>query len=246
LSSALPIRTNTAAEILVIEDDERLSHVFAVTLEAAGYRILSARTGQQALEEVRTRNPEIILLDLGLPDGDGLGLIPRLRQLTAAPIIVVSAREREDDKVRALDAGANDYLTKPFSVPELGARIRAALRTGMMVAGGARTEPTVLAFGEFRLDLESRRLLRAQQPVSLSLTEFRLLATLARHANQVVTTARLLKETWGVAYQRNAAYVRVYMHALRRKIEIDPAHPRYLLNEIGLGYRLRTSGDDSR
>jgi two-component system KDP operon response regulator KdpE len=237
---------STAAEILVIEDDERLSHVFVVTLvEAFGYRILAARSGQQALEEVRTRNPEIILLDLGLPDGDGLGLIPRLRQHTAAPIIVVSAREREDDKVRALDAGANDYLTKPFSVPELGARIRAALRSGMMVTGGSRTGPTLLSFGEFRLDLESRRLLRSQQPVALSLTEFRLLASLARHANQVVTTARLLKETWGGAYQRKAAYVRVYMHALRRKIEVDPAHPRYLLNEIGLGYRLRTSGDDS-
>jgi two-component system KDP operon response regulator KdpE len=238
---------NTTAEILVIEDDERLSHVFSVTLEAFGYRILAAQSGQQALEEVRTRNPEIILLDLGLPDGDGLALIPRLRQHTAAPIIVVSAREREDDKVRALDAGANDYLTKPFSVPELGARIRAALRSGMMVTtGGSRTAPTVLSFGEFRLDLESRRLLRSQQPVSLSLTEVRLLASLARHANQVVTTARLLKETWGGAYQRKAAYVRVYMHALRRKIEVDPAHPRYLLNEIGLGYRLRTSGDDPR
>ena len=238
--------TEGGALLLLIEDDLPTRRALVANLVGHGHQVDEAGTAADGLRAWEDRRPDLILLDLGLPDGDGLGLIPRLRQLTAAPIIVVSAREREDDKVRALDAGANDYLTKPFSVPELGARIRAALRTGMMVAGGARTEPTVLAFGEFRLDLESRRLLRAQQPVSLSLTEFRLLATLARHANQVVTTARLLKETWGVAYQRNAAYVRVYMHALRRKIEIDPAHPRYLLNEIGLGYRLRTSGDDSR
>jgi two-component system KDP operon response regulator KdpE len=229
---------NAIAEILVIEDDARLSHVFAVTLESEGYRTLEALTGQRAIEEVRTRNPELVLLDLGLPDGDGLALIPMLRAHTAAPIIVVSAREGEADKVRALDAGANDYLTKPFSVPELRARIRAALRGGMGVSHAAGKD---LTFGEYRLDLEARRLFRGPEVVPLSLTEFRLLAALARHANQIVTTSGLLKETWGTAYQRKFPYVRVYMHALRRKIEADPAHPRYLLNEIGLGYRLRTS-----
>lgn len=228
---------SVAAELLVIEDDQRLSHLFALTLEAEGYRVITALTAQDALDEVRARNPEVILLDLGLPDGDGLALIPRIRAHTAAPIIVVSAREGEDNKVRALDAGASDYLTKPFSVPELSARIRAALRVGMRIPDPAKC---TVAFGDCRLDLDARRLFRGQNLVTLSLTEFRLLASLARHANHVVTTTRLLKETWGAAYQRNVAYVRVYVHALRRKIELDPAHPRYLLNEIGLGYLLRT------
>jgi two-component system KDP operon response regulator KdpE len=225
-------------EILVVEDDPRLSEVVALTLRAEGYRTSDAETGRSALSEVRTRNPDLVLLDLGLPDIDGLALIPIIRVDTTAPIVVVSARDGEGDKIRALDAGADDYLTKPFSVPEFLARIRVALRTQARVGDSTGTS---LEFGEYRLDLAERRLLRAQRPVALSLTEFKLLATLARHADRVVTTNALLKETWGSAYQKNTAYVRVYMHALRRKIEADPSRPRYLLNEAGLGYRLRTS-----
>jgi two-component system KDP operon response regulator KdpE len=231
----------TGPEILVVEDDRRLLQVVAVTLRAEGYRTADAGTGSGALTEVRTRNPDLVLLDLGLPDIDGLALIPMIRVDTTAPIVVVSARDGEGDKIRALDAGAHDYLTKPFSVPEFLARIRVALRSQARV--GESTE-TSLSFGEYRLNLAARLLLRNHRPVLLSHTELRLLVTLARHADMVVTTNTLLKETWGSAYQKNAAYVRVYMHALRRKIEADPSRPRYLLNEAGLGYRLRTSGED--
>jgi two-component system KDP operon response regulator KdpE len=230
--------------ILIVEDDRKMIRVFAASLETEGYRVFDAGTGQRAVEEVRTRNPDLILLDLGLPDMDGLAVVPQLRANTAAPIIVVSAREQESDKVKALDAGANDYLTKPFSVPELLARIRVGLRSRAQVGDTAQT---IVAFGDYRLDLDGRRLTRGERPIRLSPTEFKLLATLARHADEVVTTNTLLKETWGSAYRTRNGYIRVYMHALRRKIEDDPTHPMYLVNEAGLGYRLCTSqyGSDS-
>ena len=226
--------------ILIIDDDKKMIRVFATSLETAGYRVFDASSGQRALEEVRTRNPDVVLLDLGLPDIDGLALVPQLRVHTTSPIIVVSAREQETDKVKALDAGANDYLTKPFSVPELLARIRVALRSHARIGD---TASTVVTFGEYTFELEMRRLLRGDRPVHLSPTEFKLLATLARHADEVVTTNTLLKEAWGSAFRTRNGYVRVYMHSLRRKIEEDPTRPKYLVNESGLGYRLRTSGD---
>jgi two-component system, OmpR family, KDP operon response regulator KdpE len=226
--------------ILIVEDDRKMIRVFAASLETEGYRVFNADTGQRALEEVRTRNPDLILLDLGLPDMDGLAVVPQIRANTTAPIIVVSAREQESDKVKALDAGANDYLTKPFSVPELLARIRVGLRSRAQVGD---TAETVVTFGDFRLDLEGRRLTRGDRQIRLSPTELKLLATLARHADEVVTTNTLLKEAWGSAYRTRNGYVRVYMHALRRKIENDPTRPEYLINESGLGYRLRTSKD---
>lgn len=214
--------------------------VFAASLETEGYRVFDASTGQRAVEEVRTRNPDLVLLDLGLPDVDGLSVVPQIRANTTAPIIVVSAREQEADKVKALDAGANDYLTKPFSVPELLARIRVGLRSRARVGGTAQS---TVAFGDYRLDLEGRRLTRGERAIRLSPTELKLLVTLARHADEVVTTNALLKEAWGSAYRTRNGYVRVYMHALRRKIEDDPTRPEYLVNEAGLGYRLRTSKD---
>jgi two-component system KDP operon response regulator KdpE len=226
--------------ILIVEDDRKMMRVFAASLETEGYRVFNADTGQRALEEVRTRNPDLILLDLGLPDVDGLNLVPQIRANTTAPIVVVSAREQEADKVKALDAGANDYLTKPFSVPELLARIRVGLRSRAQVGDTAQT---VVTFGDYRLDLEGRRLTRGDNQVRLSPTELKLLTTLARHADEVVTTNTLLKEAWGSAYRTRNGYVRVYMHALRRKIESDPTRPEYLVNEAGLGYRLRTSHD---
>jgi two-component system KDP operon response regulator KdpE len=226
--------------ILIVEDDRKILRVFLTSLEAEGYRVFDAGTGQRAIEEVRTRNPEAILLDLGLPDIDGLDLVPGIRSHTAAPIIVVSAREQEADKVKALDAGANDYLTKPFSVPELLARIRAALRSHVQVGEIPRT---IISFGDYRLDLEGRTLSRGEAHIRLSATEFKLLATLARHADDVITTNALLKETWGSAHHGKSGYVRVYMHSLRQKLESDPTRPRYLINEAGLGYRLRTSED---
>ena len=227
--------------ILVVEDDKKLIRVFATSLEPEGYRVLDVSSGQRAIEEVRTRNPDVVLLDLGLPDVDGLALVPQIRSHTTAPIIVVSAREQEADKVKALDAGANDYLTKPFSVPELLARIRVGLRSRAHVGDTAHT---VVTFGEYKFDLEARRLSRgdSQLQIHLSPTEFKLLATLARHADEVVTTNTLLKEAWGSAYRTRGGYVRVYMHSLRRKIEEDPTRPKYLVNESGLGYRLCTTG----
>lgn len=224
--------------ILIVEDDKMMIRVYATSLETEGYRVFDASSGQRALEEVRTRNPDVVLLDLGLPDIDGLSLVPLIRGHTTAPIIVISAREQESDKVKALDAGGNDYLTKPFSVPELLARIRVALRSRAHIGDSART---VVTFGDFTFDLEARRLSRAGRPVHLSPTEFKLLATLARHADEVVTTNTLLKEAWGSAYRTRSGYVRVYMHSLRHKIEEHPTTPRYLVNESGLGYRLRTS-----
>jgi two-component system KDP operon response regulator KdpE len=227
---------------LIVEDDKKMIRVFVTSLETEGYRVFEASSGQRAIEEVRTRNPDVILLDLGLPDVDGLSLVPQLRSHTTAPIIVVSAREQEADKVKALDAGANDYLTKPFSVPELLARIRVGLRSGAHVGD---TPATVVSFGEYTFDLEARRLSRGDRAVHLSPTEFKLLATLARHADEVVTTNSLLKEAWGSAYRTRNGYVRVYMHSLRRKIEDDPTRPKYLVNESGLGYRLQTSANDA-
>jgi len=224
--------------VLIVEDDRKMLRVYSTSLEAEGYLVVEANCGQLAVAEVRNRTPDVILLDLGLPDMDGLALVPTIRANTAAPIIVVSAREQDSDKVKALDHGANDYLTKPFSVPELLARIRVALRNRAQVGSMPRT---IISFGEYRLDLSGRRLLREDQHVLLSATEFKLLSTLARHPDEVVTINALLKEAWGAAHQGKKGYVRVYMHALRQKIEADPTRPRYLVNEAGLGYRLNTT-----
>jgi two-component system KDP operon response regulator KdpE len=227
----------SGTSVLIVEDDWKILRVFATSLEVAGYDVIEAGSGHRAIEEVRTRNPDIILLDLGLPDIDGLALVPTIREHTATPIIVVSAREQDADKVKALDSGANDYLTKPFSFPELLARIRVALRSHAQVG---ITPRTIIAFGDYHLDLAGRRLMHEDRQVSLSATEFKLLATFARHPDEVVTTNVLLKETWGAAHQDKKGYVRVYMHSLRQKLEADPARPRYLVNEAGLGYRLNT------
>ena len=223
--------------ILIIEDDRKMFRVFATSLETEGYCVFDAANGQSGLTEVKTRNPDLILLDLGLPDIDGLQLIPAIRKHSDVPIIVVSAREQERDKVKALDSGANDYLTKPFSVPELLARVRVGLRSRARVAD---TGEKTVVFGEYTLDLGTRRLLRGGREVHLSATEYKLLATLAHYADEVVTTNTLLREAWGTAYDPRNGYVRVYMHSLRHKIEDDPARPKYLVNESGLGYRLRT------
>jgi two-component system KDP operon response regulator KdpE len=207
---------------------------------AEGYLVFDAGSGRHAVEEVRTRNPDLVLLDLSLPDGDGLALVPTIRANTTAPIIVVSAREEEHDKVKALDTGANDYLTKPLSVPELMARIRVWLRSQAQVGQEAETS---VSFGDSRLDLQARALIRGGHQIHLSPIEFKLLSVLARHANEVVTIDSLLKECWGAGYQNRKSYVRVYMHSLRQKLELDPTRPKYLVNEIGLGYRLHTADD---
>lgn len=225
-----------AAVILVIEDDPQIRRFLRATLMDEGYHYLDAATGLEGLRLVGMQHPDLVILDLGLPDLDGLEVTRRLREWTATPIIVLSARNRERDKVDALDAGADDYLTKPFGVDELMARIRVALRHADRRDG--EPELAVVETSALRIDLAARRVTRAGEDVHLTPIQYQLLAVLARHAGRVVTHTQLLKEVWGPHYERETQYLRVYMGQLRQKLEADPARPRYLLTEPGVGYRL--------
>jgi len=223
--------------ILLIEDEPQMRRFLRTALTTHDYRLVEAETAKDGLAQATARNPDVILLDLGLPDRDGLDVTRELREWSATPVIVLSARGREQDKVAALDVGADDYLTKPFGVDELLARIRVALRHAALRAGAA-PEP-VFEVAELRVDLPARRVWRAGQEVHLTPTEYKLLATLVRHAGKVLTHRQLLKEVWGTTYANQSHYVRVYLAQLRQKIEADPARPRLLLTEPGVGYRLR-------
>lgn len=225
-----------AAVVLVVEDDAPMRRFLGAALRAQSYRVIEAASAREGLAQAAGRNPDVILLDLGLPDGDGLELTPRLRSSTRAPIIVISARGREQDKVAALDRGADDYLTKPFGVPELLARVRVALRHAS-TSDGAAAEP-VFEAGAVRVDLVRRRVFRDGAEVHLTPTEYKLLATLIRHAGRVITHRQLLEEVWGANYAGQTHYLRVYMAQLRHKLEGDPARPRLLATEPGVGYRL--------
>lgn len=222
--------------LLVIDDEAAIRRFLRASLDPKQFTLYEAEDGESGLREVAHRNPEVVLLDLGLPDLDGIEVARRLREWTEVPIIVLSARGHEQDKVDALDAGADDYLTKPFGVGELFARIRVALRHAR------RDDPpdaTIEAFG-VRIDLALRRVERDGEEVHLTPNEYRLLAVLARHAGRVVTHKQLLKEVWGDAYAQESHYLRVYMGQLRHKLEADPGQPRLLINEPGVGYRLKT------
>jgi two-component system KDP operon response regulator KdpE len=223
--------------ILLIEDEPQMRRFLRTALAANDYRLVEAETAKDGLAQAAARNPDVILLDLGLPDRDGLEVARELRGWSTTPIIVLSARGREEDKVRALDLGADDYLTKPFGVDELLARIRVALRHAALPPG-AGPEP-VFEAGDLRVDLATRRVSRAGEEVHLTPTEYKLLATLVRHAGKVLTHRQLLKDVWGANYVNQSHYVRVYLGQLRQKIEADPARPRLLLTEPGIGYRLR-------
>ena len=227
----------TAPHVLLIEDEPQMRRFLRTALAANDYRLVEAVTAKEGLAHAAARNPDVILLDLGLPDRDGLEVARELREWSGTPIIVLSARGREEDKVKALDLGADDYLTKPFGVDELLARIRVALRHSS-VAPGASPEP-VFEAGDLRVDRSARGVWRAGQEVHLTPTEYKLLATLVRHAGKVLTHRQLLKEVWGANYASQSHYVRVYMAQLRQKIEADPSRPRLLLTEPGVGYRLR-------
>ncbi len=223
--------------ILLIEDEPQMRRFLRITLQSQGFRLVESETGSDGLLQAASRNPDVVLLDLGLPDIDGLEVTTRLREWTATPIIVISAREQEQDKVKALDAGADDYLTKPFSAGELLARIRVALRHAMRQRAG-RQEP-VFSLHDLRVDLARRQVFLADREIHLTPIEYKLLITLVRHAGRVITHRQLLTEVWGAAHANEVQYLRVYMTQLRHKLEADPARPQFLMNEPGIGYRLK-------
>ena len=227
--------TSSAPQVLLVEDEPQMRRFLRVALEGSGYRYLEAPTGEEGLALAVQHRPDVILLDLGLPDMDGLDLMMRLREWSQTPVIVISARGQETDKVGALDVGADDYLTKPFGTSELLARIRVALRH----AEPGAVENPLFALGRWRVDLAKRQVLVAGQEVHLTPLEYRLFTTLIRHAGKVVTHRQLLKEVWGGVAGAQPLYLRVYMAQLRHKLEEDPSRPQYLQTEPGVGYRLR-------
>ena len=229
--------STTAPLLLVVDDDPPILRFLRAGLTAEGYRLVEAMTGADALAQAATRAPYLILLDLGLPDMDGFEVVRRLREWSQVPVLVLYARGQERDKINALDAGADDYVTKPFAMGELLARIRVALRHRSRV--GEEGETTVLTVDELRIDLARRVVTVGDDEVRLTPIEFRLLACLARHAGRVLTHEQLLREVWGPGYRSQHHYVRVYVAQLRQKLEHDPARPRWIVTEPGVGYRLR-------
>jgi two-component system, OmpR family, KDP operon response regulator KdpE len=222
--------------ILVIEDELPIRRFLRATLASHAYHMAEASTGQDGLAQAAERRPDLIILDLGLPDMDGLEVTRQLREWSATPIIVLSARGQEGDKIAALDAGADDYLTKPFGVGELMARIRVALRHA--ARAGQEGDDPIFAVGQLRVDLARRQVLIGDAEIHLTPIEYKLLITLIQHAGKVLTHQQLLRQVWGPAYTDEAHYLRVYMGQLRHKLESNPARPRYLLTEPGVGYRL--------
>ena len=227
--------------VIVIEDEPQIRRFVRSALQAEGWQVFEAETAKKGLTEAGTRKPDLLVLDLGLPDGDGLELIRDVRGWSAVPIIVLSARSDEADKIAALDAGADDYLTKPFGVGELLARVRANLRRPRAAAGspgaGEEADP-VFRFGEVEVDRQARLVRRAGSEVHLTPIEYRLLTVLIANAGRVLTHRQLLREVWGPSHAEQNHYLRIYMGHLRQKLEIDPTQPRHLLTETAVGYRL--------
>ncbi|WP_333874183.1 response regulator [Methylobacter sp.] len=220
--------------ILIIEDDQQTRRLLKTNLCNRGWRVIEAENGKNGLSLVKSDSPDLVILDLGLPDIDGISVTKRLRQLSDLPILVLSARSQEQNKIMALDAGADDYLTKPFSTGELHARLQALLRRVMRTINNMETFQT----GELTVELARRKVFIAGNEVHITPIEYRLLSILVRHAGLVVTHRQLLKEVWGVEHIHDQHYLRVYMGQLRHKLEINPARPRYLQTEVGVGYRL--------
>lgn len=221
--------------VLVVDDEPAIHRFMAPALAANGYEALRAETGEQALSMTVNRRPDIIVLDLGLPDMDGKEVIRRLREWSDTPIVVLSARDREAEKIAALDLGADDFVNKPFGVGELMARLRAALRHRMQVKG----EIAVLKLGDLSVDVPRHRATRGDEDIKLTPKEFDLLAFLVRHAGKVLTHRHILREVWGPAHESDTQYLRVYIGQLRAKIEDDPANPAVILTEPGVGYRIQ-------
>ncbi len=231
-----PTTSKAGPLILIVEDDTQIQRFLRATLTSHGYQVIEVTTGQEGIKQVGIHHPDLLILDLGLPDVDGVDLTKQLREWSDTPIIVVSARERERDKVAALDAGADDYLTKPFGTEELLARIRVALRHAIQAAQGE--DNPIFAVGDLKVDLAHRQVYIENESVHLTPIEYKLLTTLIHYAGKVVTGHQLLKEVWGPAYTTESQYLRLYMAKLRHKLEKDPTEPRYLLTEPGVGYRL--------
>jgi two-component system KDP operon response regulator KdpE len=235
-ADASPAATTSGPVIVLIEDAPEIRRFLRATLVDHGYRLVEAATGEEGLQAAETRQPDLIILDLGLPDIDGLEVIRRLRAWSAVPILVLSARGQEADKIAALDRGADDYVSKPFGVGEVLARLRVLLRHAERTVRDV-DEDTYEA-GDLHVDLAHRRVAVKGEDVHLTPIEYRLLTTLVKHAGKVLTHRQLLKEVWGRPYSDQPHYLHVYMAQLRRKIERDPARPRHLLTEPGVGYRL--------
>ena len=224
----------TPATILVVEDDADIRRILRVALSAEGHKVVESATARRAAIDAATHKVDLAIVDLGLPDGDGLDLIRRLRSWSMLPLIVLSARTREEIKIAALDAGADDYVTKPFSIGELAARVRVALRKPARLSAG----PGPLQLGGTRIDLATRQAWRDGTVVHLTPIEMKLIACLARHLGMVVTHRELLSEVWGPSHAEHTHYLRIYLKQLRDKLEADPTQPRHFLTETGVGYRL--------
>ena len=221
-------------KVLVVDDEPALARALAINLRAHGWEVVTAADGRSALEAAANEHPDVVVLDLGLPDVDGTEVITGLRGWTKVPIVVLSARQHGEDKVEALDLGADDYITKPFAMNELMARLRAAVRR----ASEAAPEVAVVEVGELTIDLARKRVARSETDVPLTPTEWAFLELLARNLGRLVTREQILREVWGPAYEKESHYLRVYAAQLRRKLEADPAHPRHLITSPGLGYTL--------
>ncbi|WP_027014169.1 response regulator [Comamonas composti] len=226
----------TAARILLVEDDASIRRFVRLVLEDEGWQVFEAETARRALIEAASRQPDLLILDLGLPDADGKQVLAELRAWSSMPVLVLSAREHEQEKVAALDAGADDYLTKPFGVPELLARLRAMLRRRQQL--GAPAQGSRASFGSITVDLATHEVQRAGQAVHLTPIEFRLLSALIAGQGRVLTQRQLLLQVWGPEYLNRAHYLRVHMANLRHKLEDEPAQPRHLITELQVGYRL--------
>jgi two-component system KDP operon response regulator KdpE len=223
------------SRVLVVDDEPQIRRTLAINLRARGYQVDLAATGEEALKAAADQPPDVVVLDLSLPGIDGLEVIQGLRGWTRVPIIVLSVREREADKVAALDAGADDYVTKPFGINELQARLRAAIRRGSFTEQDA----PIIQTPDFRVDLAAKQVTRNGREIRLTPTEWQLVELLVRHPGRLVSQRQLLQEVWGPKYQEETNYLRLFIAQIRRKLEPDPAHPRYFITEAGMGYRFQ-------